>query len=446
MKSVLYAIFCLMLFLSMTYAQQAPRTISLDVAVQIALERNISVIQQQNNFDGQQSNVTAAYGGLMPSLSAYGNWQRTANQTNEIFVNGATLPYASSTTSNNFSTGVRASMTLFDGFSTTSNISRATSSAVSAEQDLYRTKQSTVYQAEGLYLSVLRNDALMRTAEDNLKRDQRQLDQIVEMNKLGAKAIADVYRQRYQVGNDELSLIQAKNSLEKSKADLVLYLGLSVTEDFDFSDPTIKSDIDTTEFAPLNAQYKDFQGLTAQAFAVRPDYLSAIEQRDAASSNITIQRGSYFPSVSGSVSYGLNSPAIDKLNNNKTLSWGLSVSLPLFNGFQRENQVQQAQVAYHNAEAGLANTERSVQVDIKKALLDLDAAMKAINVSNVNVLSADEDRKIQEEKYRLGASTLLDLLTANANYTTALSNKINAVYNYILAKKNVELAVGTVKY
>ncbi len=446
MKSALRGLFFLVFVVTFSFAQQTPRVVSFDAAVQIALERNLSVIQQKNIFEGQQSGVTAAYGGLLPTVGANGSWSRSQSRTENQFLNGVAVPLANTSTSNYFRTQVSADVTLFNGFGNTSNINRATSNAVAAEQNLYRARQNTVFQAQSLYLNVQRNEDLVRVGEDNLKRSQGQLDQIVEMNHLGAKAIADVYRQQYQVGNDELALIQAQNNFEKAKADLILFLGLDIIDYYQFSDPTIKAEVDTAEFAVLNAQYKDFQALTRQALSLRPDYKSVIESMNAASSSITMAQSGYLPIVNGSVAYGLSAADINKLNDNKTLSWGISVSVPLFNGFQTDNQVQTARVTYRNAEAQMIQTERSVQVDIKKALLDLDAAMKQVDVSQKNVLSANEDRKIQEEKYRLGASTLLDLLTANANYSTALSNKINAVYNYITAKKNVDLAVGTIPY
>ncbi len=446
MKSMLRSTFILFFVVSFSFAQETTRVVSIDAAVQIALERNLSVIQQKNVADGQESNVRAAYGALLPSVGANGSWSRSQSRTEYQFLNGIAVPLPNTSTSNYFRTAVSADMTLFNGFENTSNVNRATSNAVAAEQNLYRVRQSTVFQAQSLYLNVLRNDALVGVSEDNRKRSQRQLDQIVEMNRLGARAIADVYRQQYQVGNDELVLIQAQNNFEKAKADIILFLGLNVNDNYQFSDPTIKAEVDTAEFTLLNAQYKDFQALTQQALSLRPDYKGAIEEMNAASSSITMAQSGYFPTVNGSVSYGLSASEINKLNDNRTLSWGINVSLPLFNGFQTDNQVQTARVSYKNAEAQMMQTERSVQVDIKKALLDLDAAMKQVDVSQKNVRSADEDRKIQEEKYRLGASTLLDLLTANANYSTALSNKVNAVYNYITAKKNVDLAVGTIPY
>lgn len=444
---MLRGMFLVVFMFSISYAQQTPRVVSLDAAVQIALERNLSVIQQKNVFEGQQSGVTAAYGGLLPSVGANGSWSRSELRTQTQFLgNGVAVPLANTSTSNYFRAGVGADITLFNGFTNTSSVARATSTAVSGEQNLYWVKQNTVFQSESLYLNILRNEALVTVSEDNLKHSQRQLDQITEMSRLGAKAIADVYRQQYQVGSDELALIQARNNFEKAKVTLILFLGLDVNDTYQFSDPTIKSEVDTSEFAPLNAQYKDIPALTQHALSSRPDYKSVVESMNAAGSGVTMAQGGYYPTVSGSLSYGLSASDINQLNNNKSLSWGVTVSVPLFSGFQVDNQVQTARVSYLNAEAQMAQAERSVQGDIKNALLDLDAAMKMVDVAQSNVISADEDRKIQEEKYRLGASTLLDLLTANANYTTAMSNKINAVYNYITAKKNVDLALGTIPY
>ncbi len=445
MKSILKMVGLIIFSISILNAQ-SPKVITLDDAVKIAMEHNLSVIQQTNNYSGQQSNVRAAFGNLLPSVAARGGWTRTDSKTKEIDYQGAILGIGSTSTTNYFSAGVSANWTLFDGFASEAGINRAVSGAASAEQALYRMKQSIVYQTHVNYLNVLRNLELMKVSEDNLKKDQQQLAQIVEMNKLGASAIADVYRQQYQTGNDELLLIQAKSNYEQSKQNLALFLGLPISDDYGFQDPAIKPEIDTAEFAPLNAQYQNQEELVKIALAKRPDYLSAVETANSASSAVTIAQGGHLPSVIASASYGLDAPELSKINDNRTLSWGLSISLPIFSGFAISNQVQQAEVQSLNAEAQKLQTERSVRVDVKNALLDLDAAQKQVEVAQKNVVSAVEDRKIQEEKYRLGASTLLDLLTAVAEYSNALSNKINSVYNYIAAKKNVELAIGTIPY
>jgi len=432
---------------SQSTAQKTPKLVTLDQAVQIALERNISVLTAQYSLEGQQSAVTAAYGNLLPTLSANGNWQRTQSDRQSTFIQGiGNLPFRQVATTNSFNTSIGSNLLLFNGFANTANVQRATSNAVGAEQTLNRARQGVVFQVQTLYSNLLRNEELTKVNEDNLKRDRRQLEQIEESNRVGSKSLADVYRQQVQVGNDELALIQAQNTYDKARADLIFELGLNVTDEYDFHDPTIKPDVDTTEFKAVNGQYRDYRSLVNEALGVRPDYLSAIENVNAANSSVTVAIGGHFPSIAAFVSYGLNSTELGRLSDNRSFLWGLNVSFPLFNGWQTTNQVQQAKVNLKTAEQQLSQAERQVQVDIMKSLLDLEAAEKQVYVTVNSVISATEDRRIAEEKYNLGAGTILDLLTAEANYTLALSNKVNAAYNYFLVKKQLEYNIGRIRY
>jgi len=428
-------------------SEKTPKSITLDQAVQIALERNTSVLTAQYSLEGQQSAVTAAYGSLLPTLSANGNWQRTQSDRQSTFIQGiGNIPLRQVATTNSFNTSIGSNLLLFNGFANTANVRRATSNAVSAEQTLNRTRQSIVFDVQTLYSNLLRDEELLKVNEDNLKRDRRQLEQIVESNRVGSKSIADVYRQQVQVGNDELALIQAQNTYDKMRADLIFALGLSVTDVYDFHDASIRLDVDTTEFKAVNEQYRDFRLLVNEALGVRPDYLSAIENVNAANSSVTVATGGHFPSIAAFVSYGLNSTELGKMSDNRSFLWGLNISFPLFNGWQTTNQVQQAKVTLKTAEQELNQAERQVQVDIAKSLLDLEAAEKQVYVTINSVISATEDRRIAEEKYNLGAGTILDLLTAEANYTLALSNKVNAAYNYFLVKKQLEYNIGRIRY
>ena len=427
------------------------KTLTLDQARQIALERNISVAQAQNNVEAAQSGVLAAYGSYLPTLSANAGWTRSQNERpgNEpVYVNGIPVVAGTSgrTVASQYSAGLSANYLLFDGLSREGEFTRASSTSVAAEQTSARTRQSVVFQVESGYLNVLRNEQLVKVNEENLRRDRQQLDRITESNRVGALSIADVYRQQSQVAVDELNVITAQANYDKAKADLLSLIGLDVYENYVVADTTISSEVSKEEMDSTIARYKNIADLNQRAIAARPDYLSATEQLNASQAGIRVARSGYFPSISAFAGYGVASPQLETVTRYRNLNWGLQLRWNLFDSFRTNEQLQSAQATQRNAEISLVQAERNINVEVKKALLDLDAARKQYDVTQKGLVSATEDRKIAEERYNLGAGTLLDLMVANANLVNAQANKVNASYNYITSKRNVEYALGEKSY
>ena len=446
------------IFLALVLAFSAAaqkKTLTLDQAKQIALERNLSIVQAENSLVSTQSQVLAARGIWLPSLSASGGWNRSQQELKTagqqfVTINGIQVPVAGESnsvlTSNSFSSGLRASWTVFNGFDREASNSSATSRAIASEQNVVRIRQSIIYQTVSGYLNVFRTGQLVTVSEENLKRDQRQLERITESNRVGALSLADVYRQQSQVATDELSVITAQNNFDKAKADLMALVGLDVLEEYDIADATIPSDIDTTALQESVRMSSSITDLAKRALQARPDYQGAIESFSAAESDVTAARSGYFPSVSLSGSYNRSGDSIEKPMKNSFMSWGAALSWTLFDGFRTNQGVQSALASKRNAQIALAQAERDINVDVKKAILDLEASRKSYEVSQKGLTSAGEDRKIAEERYNLGAGTLLDLLIANASFVSAQANKVNSVYSFLTAKYNLEFAVGERTY
>jgi outer membrane protein len=429
---------------AMAYAQ--PQTLTLEESKRLALERNLSVIQAQNNNDAASSSNLAAYGRYLPTLSANGQWIRRQVE-GPTYINGIAIPGSSAkSTTGSFSTGLGASLLLFDGFGRESNVSRASNTLTQSELTVTRTRQSIVYQVESSYLNVLRLEQLVKVADENLKRDRRQLERITESNRVGALSLADVYRQQSQVAADEVSQITAQNNFDEARADLVALIGLDVSREYFFADSAVAGTIEASELAATRAKYQSLAELTRRALVSRPDFRSAKLSLDAAQSGVTSARSDYFPSVSANAGLTMNNEDLKNLFDYKTLYWGVTLNWTLFDGFATNASVQNAVATRRNAEVTLAQSERSIGVEVKKALLTLDAAAKQYEASQKGLTSASEDRKIAEERYNLGAGTLLDLLTANASLVSAEANLVNASYNYNIAKRNVEYVLGERAY
>jgi outer membrane protein len=441
-------------------ARPDAKVLSLETAVSMAIERNIQILQARNRSEATGATVRSAYGGLLPTVSASAGFSRQMNWQSAgadvVIINGVPVATGQEFNAfNNYTLGVGANWTLFDGMANLSDIDRASAFDAAGKFNLERAKQTVVLQTNTLFMAVARVYQLLEVAQDNLSRSRRQLERISESNKVGAVALADVYRQQVQVGNDELALIQAQTTLATAKADLIAFLGVEYDETGYAIDVTNQpKDIDTAEFAELNARYGDFQGLVTTAVENRPDHRATVEAYNAASSSVTIAKSGYWPSLTGSASYGYSSSEFDNLivggvdnpEGNRGASLSLRLSVPIFNGFSTMDQVAQSQVTEMNAKEDLEQSKREVAVDVRKALLALGQAEKRIRVSKISVNSADMDRKISEEKYNLGAGTLLDMLVATASYTNAVKDKVDAVFDYLLAKKSVEYALGNLTY
>jgi outer membrane protein len=447
LKNASFALILLFLIPGLALAQA--KVLTLDEATRIALERNIDVIQTQNNIDAAKGQVLAAWGGYLPSLSASGSWSRTQSQrtgTSVQIIEG--IPVTSQTESfgvdNSFNTGLSSNLTLFDGLARESNLSAAKARNVVVENTAVRTRQAVVYSVTAGFLNVIRTRELVTVAEENLKRDQRQLERITESNRVGALSLADVYRQQSQVANDELDVINAQNNYEKAKADLIALIGLSASEEVDFRDPSLRAQLDSAAVEETMTRYADASQLAKAALSSRPDYIAAGKNLEAAQSSVTSASAGYWPSLSAFGSYGNFSNEMDQLalNRNYTLNWGLSLRWNLFDRFLTNQSIQSAKVGSRNAEVNLVQAEKDISVEVKKALLDLEAARKSWEVSLKVLRSATEDRKIAEERYNLGAGTLLDLLVANATYVGAQATQINAITGFLIAKYNVEFVLA----
>ena len=447
---IVFSIAICALFAAAAGFGQQPVNLTLPQCVDMALSHNTNVIQAENSLEAAQFGTTAAYGALIPSLSLGGGFSRAQSWSKYVFLdNGAAIPNPNGSAffaDNKWNSGLSGSLTLFNGFSNTSNITRANSNSNAAQHSLERNQQTAIITTHQKFLTVVSTYELLKVSEDNLKRSTEQLQQIVEKNKVGSVALADVYRQQVQVGNDEFSLIQAQNNHEKAKSDLVTFLGVEYNQQYTFDFAGVPSDIDTTEFSGLNAGYTNYPNLVETALAKRPDYQASVEGVNSAEASVTMARANYFPVVSANASYGYNSIELDQLTGNRGLTVGLSVSLPLLNGFSTQNVLEQSIAQRQNAKEQMMQGARQLRVDVRNALLDLETAEKQVKVSQTTVKSAETDREIAQEKYNLGSGTLLDLLTATANYTNALTNKVVAVTNYLLAKKQVEYVLGVITH
>jgi outer membrane protein len=433
------------MFSSAAFAQ---RILSLEEAVSIALHRNTTLQKASNSITNYESNLKASYGNLLPNLSASGSWgwSRSEDEGTTYNIGSIVIVTPPSITENrSYSINAGTSWTLFDGLSNLASVSKSKSDLESAKLSLERLKQDIVFQTVALYYEVINAQQLLKVKEDDVKWNEKNLETNIERNKLGAVTLADVYAQQVRAGNAELEVIRAKNNFETAQSDLLYYLGLDVLSEFLFPDALSNEDLKVLE-EKLDLDYGNISELVQKALQNRYDYKSSLFALESAYDDITIAESGYFPRLTNSIDFRSFANKYDKLFKSKTYSIGLSLSFPIFSGFATENRVQFAKVNAMNREIELSDMEREIKKNIQKTFLDLQAAKKGLTVNEKTVVSANENLKIEEEKYALGAGKLLDVLIANSNYTTALTNYINAQFAYVILSEQLKYYIGVLDY
>jgi len=154
----------------------------------------------------------------------------------------------------------------------------------------------------------------------------------------------------------------------------------------------------------------------------------------------------YLPTVSGWAEYsfsdGTRGDTITFNQSSQSRTFGLQVSYNIFDGFSRENRVSQFKAALNDRRAEFVDARNLTVNRIKTAFFNIEQLQEQLNVSRENVNAADEDLKISQEKYRLGAATILDLLDAQVSLKEAQMSLIQTEFDLNLAIANLENAMG----
>lgn len=417
---------------------QQKQALTIEEALTIAMKNNVQVISAQNDYNSASANVLPkTVGKILPTVDASMRASRTMMNTLSGTSPLTNRDTTTGSASNSYSYSLTANYVLFDGFRNWTEASQARLDESAARYNFERTRQSVTLDVYEAYINVLKNQQLLRINEENLKRSEEQLKRLEERNKLGAQILSDVYKQRVQVGSDKLSVSKSKNNLKTSKASLASLIGIDVNSDLELKELNIASNLDVNQM--------NFDEAYGQALQNRKDYLAAESRVQSARRTVSIARSGFYPTVNAFASYAWNDKNLKFANysNNDNTTIGLSVSIPIFSGFETNSRVIQQDQSLQTARSNAESTKRKVALDVKIALLNMQTAYDNMKLSEENVKAAKEDLRLATEKYNLGAGTILDQITANASYAAAEANYTQSAYDFVYAKQQYLLAVGT---
>jgi len=186
----------------------------------------------------------------------------------------------------------------------------------------------------------------------------------------------------------------------------------------------------------------DTAAIRTEAEANSPRVQAALAQADAAKANVKASKAAWWPQLNLSGRYSYNGNNSQDYTFFDSRSATLSLSYPIFNGFQRDQSIVNANASYDAAASTAADTRRQVDAALIARLAELDAARAQIDITTTSLIAATEDLRVNQERYRVGAATIVDVLSSQEALSQAEVDGVQARYNYLVAKAQIEALIG----
>ena len=411
-------------------AGQGKPTPTLAEAIERAERVQPRLIQAIGVLKNADARLRSAKGAYLPnfnfSTSAgefFSEGQRIDPSTGQLVATN------SSTTSINGS--VNSSIEIFDGFRRGAESRSARANRESALENLEDARFQQQLATTNQYFDVLAASQLVRVREAGVRRADEQLRSSIARLRAGAAIRSDSLRSLVTLGNARVQLINAQTQLATAEANLGRLVGAEgpagAVDDSAFY--RIVVDLDTT-------------ALRIEALNRSPQVRFAEANARAAQASINVARAGYWPTLTLAGSNSVNGSEQNDYRLLQQRQATLTVNWAVFNRFTREQNISQQRSAAETAEANAGESRRLVQANLTTRLAELEAAKTRAGIAQTSLAAATEDLRVQQERYRLGVATIVDVVTSQESLAQAEVDAVTARFDYLRAKAQIQALIG----
>jgi len=332
---------------------------------------------------------------------------------------------------------VTLSWLLFDFGGRSGAVGQARAALLAADWTHNATLQSVVLEVQQAYFLYLGAKALLDAQQTTLREAQTNLEAAEQRHRVGLATIADVLQARTALSQARLALEATQGALQTTRGALALSMGLPANIPYD-----LEVVPDTT--LPLGV-IEGVDTLIAQALRQRPDLAAQRAQVEQARARVSVARSQALPTLAlggtAGETYFINPPAGSATSGN-SYNATLTLSFPLFSGGTQMYNVKAASAAADAAARRAVGFEQQVVYQVFNAYYGLRTATQQVRTSRDLLASATESGQVALGRYKAGAGSLLDLLTAQAALAAARAQAIQARLSWNTALAQLAHDVG----
>ena len=446
---------------------------TLQECVNYAIQNNISIKQTELDTKTALIDKRGAFGNFLPSLNANAShsWNIGLNQD-------ITTGLLQNQTTQFTSAGVNVGIDIYKGLQNQNTLRRANLSIVAAKYQLLKMQEDVALNVANAFLQVLFNKENLKVQQEQLGINQKQFARSEELVKAGSIPRGDLLDVKATVASNNQNVITAENVLLISKLSLAQLLQLKDFESFDVVDDTdIKDENNIMAQTPSIIYEKAKEG--------RTELKIARTNLEIAEKNVAIAKGAFQPTLQGFYSFssrvaysdrvvgvapnttnptsvigfvegsnqnvlspnftrvlGNPAPFFDQFSNNKGQSFGVQLSIPIFNGFAVRNNVDRSKVSLERSKIAVEQQDLDLQRNVFTGFADAKGALNAYESAIVAVEARQGAYDYAKEKYDVGLMNSFDFNQAQTLLTNAQSDVLRTKYDYIFKIKILEFYFG----
>lgn len=471
MSKIIYTTLCFSIgFLG--FSQDTPDTrLTLNESIEIALNNNLDLQTVKLNEDRSQVNFRSAKFDLLPDLNGNYNIGISNGRSIDPFTNAyinRELTFSNA--------GLNLNATIFNGFQLLNRIRQNRWNLKASRMEVEEAKQNLVLNVTLAYLRVLNNRDLVQLAENRLETTQEQVNRLRTLYNEEVGNPADFTDIQGQAALERTGFIQAENALQESILNLAQLLNINY--EITLEDIDVQREVEPYPYSPEEIYEEALQNLAtfkAGEFRVeaarkgvhvaRSLYIPEISLFAQLNTNYSsaaqifletgitrVETGSFITIDDQEVPVYRDEPQFvgeeitysDQFTNNLNSVVGVSVRVPLFNGFEARNNVALQKINLQESQINLDNTKLQFQQSIEQAHNDMEAAYRRYEILQEQVEAYEESFRINEIRFNTGVSNIVQYTISKNNLDNARINLANALYEYLLRVRVLEYYRGNV--
>ena len=409
---------------SLLFSVKAQDTLSFKQCLSIALKDNLSLkeafLEEELTNIQYKRSKRDIYPNLNMGVSNINSYGRSIDPYSNSYIDSKFKSYSGSIASN---------VVLFSGFSKTNSIRIA-----KAEVDLNHTaiekiKDDISIELASLYTAVLYTEELIKANKEQIDISEQQLVFLQFRFEEGLIAESELFKMKAQIASEKVHLSTTENLLKVYYLDLRQLLNLPLGKDI--------------ALLPLSSaySYKNIEDISLlnveEAYLSNPNFQMSKIQEESSKLNIALNRAAYLPTLSLQLNYGsLYSDSNsyysfnEQWDNNKNYGFGLSLSIPVFNGFSVRYNVKRAKVSYEQSRIRTDIEKNRLIKVLSQANNDLIASHQKLESATSALQYAQQTFEADQLKFEYGKISLTELLFTQKEFYNARAESIKAKYEY----------------